>query len=131
MTQRVTLPTPAQVEAAIAAATEHAGRPPAALAVATRLQMSNATFWRHFPQIAQQLADNRRKVVRRRAQQQTDNAPSDSLAAANARLRTENARLRDEIKIAAAEIQRLTLENHNLRTDHEQKARITPLQRRT
>ncbi|MBN8423469.1 hypothetical protein JF531_02940 [Microbacterium esteraromaticum] len=130
MTRRVSLPTSAQVDAAIAAETEHAGRPPAALAVAARLQMSNATFWRHFPQIAQELADNRRKAVRR-AHQQSADAPSDSLAAANARLRTENAHLRDEMKVAAAEVQRLTLENHNLQTEHEHNARITPLQRRT
>lgn len=129
MTRRVPLPSPDQIAAAIASETERSGRPPAALAVASRLGMSNATFWRHFPRVAQDLADARRDA-NRRAQRvlETDSRPH--LAATIAGLRTENADLQNDIKVAAAEVQRLTLENHDLRTQLEQVARITPFQRR-
>lgn len=129
MTPRVPLPTPDQIAAAIAVETEQSRRPPAALAVARRLGMSNATFWRHFPRVAQELADARRSAnrsVQRRVA--TDSGPN--AAVTIARLRAENVGLQDDIKVAAAEVQRLTLENHVLRAQLETAAGITPIQRR-
>lgn len=127
MTQRVPLPTADDITSAInALTTERTGRPPAALAVATRLGMSNATFWRHFPDIARELVDSRREANRTVRRQVADASDANDRSTI-ARLRVENARLLNEVNFAAAEVQRLTLENHALRTQLEQSARVTAI----
>lgn len=126
MTQRVPLPTADDITRAIDALMNEAGRPPAALAVATRLGMSNATFWRHFPLIARELADSRREA-NRTVRRQVADASATNHRSTIARLRVENARLLNEVNLAAAEVQRLTLENHGLRTQREQLARVTAI----
>lgn len=127
MTQRVPLPSTDDITSVIDALTREAGCPPAALAVATRLGMSNSTFWRHFPHIAQELADSRREAnrnVRRRRIPGTSDAHHRSVIS---QLRVENARLLNEVNVAALEVQRLTLENHALRTQHELSERVTSI----
>ena len=65
MTARVQLPSEAQVRQALA---ELAGQPgaeqPTVLALARSLSLANGTFWRHFPDIAREVADQRRTAAR-------------------------------------------------------------------
>lgn len=127
MTRRVPLPTDDDIAAVIAKLTsESPGPPPAAVTVARELGMSNATFWRHFPKVAQELADTRR-AARRSDQRSTSLGENEGLRTDLARLRAEKTRREGEILSAAAEIQRLTLENHALRTELEKSVGVIPL----
>ncbi|HWL76507.1 hypothetical protein [Microbacterium sp.] len=130
MTRAVPLPTETEITAVVEALTrEDPSRPPAVLAVAARLGLSNATFWRRFPQLAQTLADTRRVALRDRAR--TPERPVHELPVAElARLRNDKARLVNEVRVAAAEVQRLTLENQALRTQLEQSSGVIPLHTR-
>jgi len=130
MTRPVSLPTETEITAVIEALNrEDPSRPPAVLAVAARLGLSNATFWRRFPQLAQTLADTRRNALRDRApapERRVREVPRAELA----RLRNDKARLENEVRVAAAEVQRLTLENHALRAQLEQVSGLIPLHTR-
>lgn len=130
MTRPVPLPTETEITAVIEALKrEDPSRPPAVVAVAARLGLSNATFWRRFPQLAQTLADTRRDALRDRAR-----APERALAelpvAELARLRNDKARLESEVRTAAAEVQRLTLENEALRAQLQHARGLIPLRGR-
>lgn len=126
MTRRVSLPTESEVRAALAelSATETKGRP-TVVALARSLGLTNATFWRHFPEIAQEVADARRSGQR----SDTAAGASHTGAAADggaeiAHLRTEKSRLRDQLEVAVAHIQRLTLENRALRDELERATKV-------
>ncbi|WP_280827289.1 hypothetical protein [Mycobacterium sp. OTB74] len=102
--------------------------PPTVVALAKEVGLSNSTFWRHFPDVAQRVAD-----TRRRAPEPT--ATSTSAAARfdpdeNRRIRAENSHLREQLAIAAAHIQYLTLENHGYREQLERASEVTRLPRR-
>lgn len=88
--------------------------------------MSNATFWRHFRHIAQELSDRRRDASRKVQSEVPEGADVDYRGTIS-RLRIENARLLNDMMIAAAEVQRLTLENHALRIQQEQTSGVTPI----
>lgn len=130
MTRAIPLPTETEITAVIEALTrEDPSHPPAVLAVAARLGLSNATFWRRFPQLAQTLADTRKDALRDRTR--APERPAPELPAAElARLRNDNARLESEVRAAAAEVQRLTLENYALRTQLEQASGVIPIHAR-
>ena len=128
MTARVQLPSEAQVRQAL---TELAAQPgagqPTVLALARSLGLANGTFWRHFPDIAREVADQRRTArldrTTRAREVPGDNNPPSELA----RLRRTNAELTDQIEVAIAHLQRLTLENHTLREELEDSRKITRL----
>ena len=131
MTARVQLPSEAQVRQTLS---ELAARPgagqPTVLALARSLGLANGTFWRHFPDIAREVADQRRTAARlgrttSPQQQPGDNNPPSELA----RLRRTNRELSDQIEVAIAHLQRLTLENHTLREELEDSRKITRLPR--
>ena len=131
MTARVQLPSEGQVRQALAglAAQPGAGQP-TVLALARSLSLANGTFWRHFPEIAREVADQRRTAARlghttSARQQPGDNNPPSELA----RLRRTNRELSDQIEVAIAHLQRLTLENHTLREELEDSRKITRLPR--
>jgi hypothetical protein len=119
VTAKVALPTEEQVLAALAelcAATD--GRRPSVVALARRVGLTNATFWRHFPRIARDVADRRRAAP----------PPTPPTASADrgtdpriehAQLRRDNRTLTDQLELAIANIQRLSLENHELRRELE------------
>lgn len=130
MTRPVPLPTETEITAVVEALTrEDPSRPPAVLAVAARLGLSNATFWRRFPQLAQTLADTRRDALRHRAGT-PEGAAHELPVVELARLRNDKARLEGEVRAAAAEVQRLTLENYALRTQLEQASGVIPIHAR-
>ena len=66
MTARVQLPSEAQVRQALTELTAQVGTgpPPTVLALARSLGLANGTFWRHFPEIAREVADQRRTAAR-------------------------------------------------------------------
>lgn len=122
MSRRVDLPTVDQVRQGMLeyiAESEDAGTRVTVIGLARRLNLSNGTFWRQFPAIADEL-----KV----AAVSTSTAPRKDdrteLRADNARLRRENASLRSDINLAVSSIQRLALESRALRTQLEQSAKI-------
>jgi len=90
------------------------GKRPSVLALAGKLGMSNTTFRRHFPQHAKEVSEARSRPEH---PDEADAQPSpyDVLAARNARLRRVNRMLTGNLKLAAAQIQRLGMENARLR----------------
>jgi hypothetical protein len=101
------------------------GRPPSVLALARRLGLPNTTLRRHFPDICAELA--------------TAATPSPPEAPGNrestyhhlthevARLRCDNRNLTDNLELAIANIQRLTLEAHRLRLSLETARKVRRL----
>lgn len=107
-----------------------AGRRPSVLAVARRLGLSNSTFRRHFPDIAQEISDARRAPL----PDPTDAgglSAFDKLVARNAKLRRDNRQLREHLQLAIANIARLTLQNHHHQQALEAHTKITRIGQRT
>jgi len=130
VTARVELPSETQVRQAL---TELGAQPgagqPTVLALARSLGLANGTFWRHFPEIARQVADQRRAVIRHDRATSTPEPPAGNPPSELARLRRANRELTYQIDVAIAHLQRLTLENHALREELEHSAKITRLPR--
>lgn len=126
MTRPVTLPTREGIQSALTQLRTEADRPVTARALAERVGLTNSTFWRHFPDIAQQVANDRRDRLR-----QTSETRSPELANQSddheRRLRDENTALRAQLELAVAHIQRLTIENALLREQTESVAGIRHL----
>lgn len=122
MTRRVLLPNEPEVRAALAQlrAADESGIV-TARNLARQLGLANSTFWRHFPEIAQEVADERRTTLR-----SAPTAPADSpnTKARDGALRKENATLRDQIEVAVAHIQRLTIDNQALRDQLEAQTHV-------
>lgn len=128
MTRRVPLPSETQVRAKLAqirSSDEHKNATVSGLA--KQLGLANATFWRHFPQVAQEVADARRlSTAASKTLRQTDIKSADAEIA----LRTENARLRMQVDLAVSHIQQLTLDNRTLRDQLESRTGIVHLPKR-
>lgn len=100
-----------------------AGTRPTVIGLARRLHLSNGTFWRHYPAIATEI---RQHTTPTHSSHGTNPGKSDPLKE-NARLRRSNHSLTQDLELALASIQRLSLENHSLRAqleDHLNVARI-------
>ncbi|MGW7821928.1 hypothetical protein ACWGLF_28260 [Streptomyces puniciscabiei] len=87
--------------------------------------MSNTTFRRHFPDIAQE-------VAALRSVPPTPGVPSeptryDRLVARNAKLKRHNRELTETLTLAVCHIQRISLENQNLREELEAATGVTRL----
>ena len=104
------------------------GKRPSVLALAGRLGLSNTTFRRHFPQQAKEISEAR---TRREPSADADTRPGpyEVLAARNARLRRANRTLTGNLRLAAAQIQRLGIENAQLREALEANSNITHISR--
>ncbi|WP_073918263.1 hypothetical protein [Streptomyces sp. CB02009] len=100
------------------------GKRPSVLALATRLGLSNTTFRRHFPQLANEIAA-RRHHPSPTAGLMARPSPYDILIARNAKLRRINRTLADNLHYAAAHIQRLAQDNARLREALETSHKIT------
>lgn len=105
---------------------EETGTTPSVLALARRFGLSNTTFRRHYPDIARQVSDVRR-VAPSESPARSGAARYDTLVARNALLRRANRSLSDHVKIAAANIQRLTLENAQLRHELHAAAKVSSI----
>lgn len=129
MSRKVALPSEEQVRQALAEVMDEAeatGRRPTALGLARRLGLANATFWRHFPDIAEEV----RAAARDRRPAGGDSRESDrcgELMKKNAALRRSNTDLSEHLALAVANIQRLALENHQLRQELEAATKVTSL----
>jgi hypothetical protein len=125
MSRRVVLPSESEIREALAklSAGEPAN-PPTVLALARSLGLTNATFWRHFPQIAQEVADGRRNALRSAGPADTPATGGTDAKSALAQLRNDKARLRGQLEVAIAHLQRLTLENRALREELEQAVKV-------
>ena len=127
MSRRVDLPDEHTVRAAMTALLDKsatAGTTPTVVALATRLGLTNSTFWRHFPDIATEL----------RATVRTPNPAAPASPAArrlaeleqrNAELTRDNRQLTEHLDLAVANLQRLTLDNHKLRQALEAAGKVT------
>lgn len=131
MSRKIGLPAEAHVRAVLAdmLAEETAGGPkPSVLALARRLGLSNATFWRHFRDIATEI---RHTAGDSMAQPGGQNPRRDrvvgELASQNAGLRRERDRLADQLEVALGHLRRLTIDNARLRHDLEAAHKITRL----
>ncbi len=133
MTRKTALPSNDEVRAAKAELLAHShtsGSRPTVIGLALRVGLTNPTFWRHFPDIAREVADLGRT--------QPASAPAPGGAASrlldlekrNADLRRANQTLTQHLELAVANIQRLTLDNHQLRKELEAAAKVTRLDTR-
>ena len=128
MSRKIELPAEQHVRDVLAhmlAEAAAGGAKPSVLALARRLGLTNATFWRHFRDIA---ADIRHLAS-------ADTAPAGSgslrpgrgklLADHNARLRREHDQLADQLEAALGHLRRLTIDNARLRRELEAARGIT------
>lgn len=124
MSRAVHLPTEAAVQVASADVREEAalqGRRPTVTALAGRVGLTNATFWRHFPHLARDLVDSTRLTSGVVPSASCMPGPADRVAS----LVRENRRLTDHLDLTVANIARLTLENHQLRQALEAAVSVT------
>jgi hypothetical protein len=94
------------------------------LALAARLGLTNTTYRRHFPKLTKQVSAARTDPG---APEGTRPGPSplDTLVARNSKLRRNNRSLTSNLRLAAAQIQRLALDNAQLREALETSKNIT------
>jgi methylphosphotriester-DNA--protein-cysteine methyltransferase len=104
------------------------GRRPSVLALAAELGMSNTTFRRHFPGQVRKISGLRREPgPGSRTAAGTGPSPYEQLTARNARLRRANRILTQNLRLAAAQVQRLSLDNARLREALQSTASVTPI----
>ena len=104
------------------------GKRPSVLALATRLGMSNTTFRRNFPQQAKEISETR-AGPEPAAGTATQPSRYEVLVARNARLRRANHTLTGNLRLAAAQVQRLGIDNARLREALEASSNITRIGR--
>lgn len=118
MSRPVDLPTDDQVSGAwaqIVAEANEGGPRPSVVALARRLGLTNSTFWRHFPDHAQRVADHAR-LGSHRTPPPDPRASPEGQPARRTDLSRRNRDLQAQLHLAAANIAELTIENHELRT---------------
>jgi hypothetical protein len=118
------LPTDADVRAAINTARAETGRTPSVLALAGRLGLANSTFRRNFPDVVAELAATPRPAA--------TTAAADAFAALqadNARLRRAHRDMAEHLDLAVAAIQRLSIDNDRLRAALDVAQHVTRLPR--
>jgi hypothetical protein len=92
------------------------------------LGMSNTTFRRHFPGQARKVSELRSAPGSESGAGDGASASRyDQLTARNAKLRRANRVLTQNLHLAAAQIQRLSLDNARLRRELQSMASITPI----
>jgi hypothetical protein len=115
MTRHAGLPTDGDVRSALDAlrveAETRTGRPPTVVALARRVGLANTTFRRSFPSMVAEIihapeGDRKRDVGQR------GSTTLQRLTEQNTRLRLANRDLAEELTLAMANIQRLSLGNH-------------------
>jgi DNA-binding transcriptional regulator YhcF (GntR family) len=96
---------------------------PSVLKLAQQLGLSNTTFRRRFPDIAQELGTLRSTRV------DPANGPTthDRLIARNAKLRRRNQELTSDLALAVAQLQQLSLTNEQLRKALEDVSKVTSI----
>jgi AcrR family transcriptional regulator len=103
------------------------GAKPSVLALARRLGLSNATFWRHFRDIATEVRHAASVGMAPAGGENLRRDRAGELASQNAGLRRDRDRLADQLDAALGHLRRLTIDNAQLRHDLEAARRITRL----
>lgn len=103
-----------------------ANKQPSVLMLARRLDLTNTTFRRRYPDIAREIADHRAAPTAPRS------GPTvhDRLVARNAKLRRRNRELTAQLTLAAAQIQNLALHNERLKEALEETSNVTSISSR-
>lgn len=134
MSRRVDLPNEHAVRTAMTALLAEAaaeGTTPTVVALAKRLGLTNSTFWRHFPDIANEL----RTTIRTPKPDEPVSSPAArrlaELEHRNAELTRDNRQLTEHLDLAVANLQRLTLDNHKLRQALEAASKVTRIDTKT
>src|ERR1700737_2718021 len=130
MSRKIDLPDQAHVRAVLAdmlAEAAAGGAKPSVLALARRLGLSNATFWRHFRDIATEIRHTAGASMAQPGGQNPQRDRAGELASQNAGLRRERDRLADQLEAALSHLRRLTIDNAQLRHDLEAAHNITHL----
>jgi hypothetical protein len=104
------------------------GTRPSVLALAAKLGLSNTTFRRHFPDLAEELSELRSRPGPPAAAQKQP-SPYEILAARNAKLRRANRTLTENLRFAVAQIQRLAVDNTRLHEALEASNKVTRIDR--
>lgn len=101
---------------------------PSVLALAAKFDLSNTTFRRHFPDLAKEVSAARSRPSPRPTAEMGP-SPYEVLAARNAKLRRANRSLTENLQFAAAQIQRLAVDNARLRESLEASGNIIRIDR--
>ncbi|MCX4869530.1 hypothetical protein OIC43_42530 [Streptomyces sp. NBC_00825] len=96
---------------------------PSVLMLARRLDLTNTTFRRRYPDIAREIADHRAAPVAPRS----GPTAHDRLVARNAKLRRRNRELTSQLAVAVAQIQFLALRAAKLEEDLKAQTNVTQL----
>lgn len=123
MTRRPALPTHHEVHRAVEELTQTAGKPPTVLALARHLGLANTTFHRNFPDLVHEPNPPRPPTTTTWPMRAATRL--EQLEHNNAALPRDKRELTEHLDLAAAAIQRLTLENHRLRQQLETASKIT------
>ncbi|MEW2120252.1 hypothetical protein AB0945_34755 [Streptomyces sp. NPDC005474] len=99
---------------------------PSVLMLARRLDLTNTTFRRRYPDIAREIGEQRAAPTPSRS----GPTEHDRLIARNARLRRRNRDLNAQLALAAAQIQHLTLRNERLQEALEATSNVTSISSR-
>ncbi|MFI6007092.1 hypothetical protein ACIA98_43430 [Streptomyces sp. NPDC051366] len=100
---------------------------PSVLTLARRLNLTNTTFRRRYPEIAQEISEQRAAPATPRR----GPTEHDKLIARNAKLRRQNRDLVTQLALAAAQIQHLALRTQRLQTALESASKVTNISSRT
>jgi hypothetical protein len=120
--RRAILPSIEDVQLAINELAETTGRPPTVLALSRHLGLVNTTFRRNFPDITAEL--HGRRIAAGQVGDHAAVTRFDQLKHDNRTLRRDNHELTEHLDVAIANIQRLTLENRQLRQQLEAATKI-------
>ncbi len=107
-------------------ACREANKQPSVLMLARRLDLTNTTFRRRYPDIAREIADHRAAPTAPRS----GPTAHDRLVARNAKLRRHNRELTTQLALAAAQIQNLALRNERLQEALEEAVNVTSINTR-
>ncbi|MEU9271918.1 hypothetical protein AB0E04_41915 [Streptomyces sp. NPDC048251] len=99
---------------------------PSVLLLARRLNLTNTTFRRRYPEIAREIADYRATPAAPRS----GPTEHDRLVARNAKLRRRSRELTTQLALAAAQIQHLALRNERLQEALEEASNVTSINSR-
>ncbi|MBT2472926.1 hypothetical protein J7E97_35025 [Streptomyces sp. ISL-66] len=100
---------------------------PSVLTLARRLNLTNTTFRRRYPEIAQEISEHRATPTARRG----GPTEHDKLIARNAKLRRRNRDLVTQLALAAAQIQHLALRAQRLQAALESASKVTSINSKT
>lgn len=134
MNRKIDLPPEEDVRAVMAGmlADAAAGGPrPTVLALARRVGLANATFWRHYHDIAAELRHQAAAGQQAALGRDPDTGPGQTgeLASQNAALSRERDHLASQLEAALSHLRRLTIDNAQLRHELEAALAVTRLDR--